>query len=277
MYEVLHYDDSCLGGNLDLGLCENVLLLRNDICGILFVKKKTKIFGYCLEWVVYYIYRSGRGFDCLLTMLFAAACALINMKLVFMLWFLISLFCLFFNISSRRRHKLTLKVTMKSSRFTIPSNCQWVGMGSLYPTGYTSFMVSVRYFPLLIVIISCKIWDSCGLMFSMKSYAYTLSSIKKIFLKFISIFWMVKGDRQEMNVSHVTYSLSSGLDAIVLHRQWDTEDQLVLYLCLGSLWFVKLLFLLWNKRLLSAFNFLRFFLAHEMVILFLFSPLSLYH
>ncbi|KAJ0042765.1 hypothetical protein Pint_17711 [Pistacia integerrima] len=58
--------------------------------------------------------------------------------------------CLLLNIFSRRRHKLTLKVMMKSSRFTIPLNCQWVGMGNLYLIGCTSFMVwdrnlSVRY------------------------------------------------------------------------------------------------------------------------------------
>ncbi|XVF69735.1 hypothetical protein PTKIN_Ptkin11bG0105600 [Pterospermum kingtungense] len=44
----------------------------------------------------------------------------------------------------RKRHKLTLKVMKKISRFIILLNCQWVGMGSLYLTGFTSFMVLVR-------------------------------------------------------------------------------------------------------------------------------------
>nr|KJB44541.1 hypothetical protein B456_007G258600 [Gossypium raimondii] len=45
---------------------------------------------------------------------------------------------------SRKRHKLTRKVMMKINRSIILLNCQWVGMASLYLTGFTNFMVLVR-------------------------------------------------------------------------------------------------------------------------------------
>ncbi|MBA0742283.1 hypothetical protein Gogos_015353, partial [Gossypium gossypioides] len=43
-----------------------------------------------------------------------------------------------------KRHKLTRKVMMKINRSIILLNCQWVGMASLYLTGFTNFMVLVR-------------------------------------------------------------------------------------------------------------------------------------
>ncbi|KAJ6760296.1 SPLICING FACTOR SF3A-RELATED [Salix purpurea] len=46
--------------------------------------------------------------------------------------------------SKRKRHRLTLKVMMTNNRFTIPSSCQWVGMGSLYLIGCINFMVLAR-------------------------------------------------------------------------------------------------------------------------------------
>ncbi|GMN39578.1 hypothetical protein TIFTF001_008807 [Ficus carica] len=50
----------------------------------------------------------------------------------------------------RKKHKPTSKATTKIGRFIIPSNCQWVGMGSQYHTGFISFTAlarssSVRY------------------------------------------------------------------------------------------------------------------------------------
>lgn len=47
--------------------------------------------------------------------------------------------------SIRRLYKLIQKVTMKSNRSTILSSYLWVGMGSLFPTGFISFMDLVRY------------------------------------------------------------------------------------------------------------------------------------
>lgn len=69
--------------------------------------------------------------------------------------------CLLGLFPCRRRHRLILKAMMTSSRFIIHSNCQWVGMGSLYLTGCISFMVLVRLVTLGIFFVFMLFSYSC--------------------------------------------------------------------------------------------------------------------